>query len=140
MKGAMRFTKPALCMPYSNHNLIGYEISKEWAIERDLWSIGVVIIEILAGSEVVMRIDDEDKLVQTLNVLKPLIGPDLHHLLRMLTLWEKDKPVRGMMRKNEPTDHQKFRFDVDQIEQAKGKGQSLDVLLHQPDEAAEEAA
>ena len=127
----MRLTKPTVCIPYSNDNLMGYEISKEWAIERDLWSLGIVILEVLAGSEVVRQIEDEDQLVKTLNTLKPLIGPDLHHLVTMLTLWQKDKPVRSMMLKNEPIDHQKVKHDVEKVEQAKVKGQTLHALLHQ---------
>ena len=57
--GEPRYTKPTLCMPYSNANLIGYECCKVGAIERDLWGLGVVVLQVLTGTDVVEVIRDD---------------------------------------------------------------------------------
>ena len=61
--GVMSLSTPTLCMPYSNHNLIGYDCCQEWAMEKDLFSLGVVVLEVLVGSEMIEPINDEDQLV-----------------------------------------------------------------------------
>ena len=49
----------------------------------------------------------------------------------MMTLWGKDKPVKEMVKKTTPMDHQQVSYAVEMVEQAKVKGQPLHAFLHQ---------
>ena len=97
-----------------------------------------MILEVLVGSELVESFTDDDHLTYTLNRLKPLIGPDLHHLVNMMTIWEKEKPVREMMRRVQPMDHKKVRLAVIRVEEKRAMDPTLDGLLPQREASVHE--
>lgn len=46
--------QPPLFMPYSNQALREHNLTRSDNGERDLWSVGIIILEILIGTELVL--------------------------------------------------------------------------------------
>ena len=53
-KGKRVLEQPALFMPYSNQALREHSLTQPHDQERDFWSVGMIILEILLGSELVL--------------------------------------------------------------------------------------
>ena len=76
-------------MPYSNFNEYEYQSQPDWSNKRDLWALGVVILEIIVGPEWIQDISSGVELYDVLEGVKSLIGPDLYYLVNWMTLMEK---------------------------------------------------
>ena len=53
-KGKRVLEQPPLYMPYSNQALKEHSLTQPHDQERDLWSVGMIVLEILIGSELVL--------------------------------------------------------------------------------------
>ena len=57
--GEPRLTKPVCGMPYSNRSLPQYALAPKSSFVWDLWSIGVIILEVLVGPDLVRGVDSD---------------------------------------------------------------------------------
>ena len=48
-------------MPYSNIELAEHNLTGAHDQERDLWSVGMIILEILLGSDIVLGLDSNEE-------------------------------------------------------------------------------
>ena len=85
----------------------------------------MIFLEILAGPEVVKLIWNDDDLAIVLDLLRPHIGPDMHHYVRMLTLWQKDTPAKDIVGKRMVADHVALKSAIEMVEKAKTEDQKL---------------
>ena len=106
-------------MPYSNFYQLEYTSQPAWSNNRDLWSLGVVILEIIIGPEWIMDISSGGELYDVLEGVKPYIGPDLYYMINWMTLTEKDKVVKTMVTRTSIQDHAALKMAVEKIELAK---------------------
>ena len=47
-------------MPYSNRKLFAYSLTRPNSKEWDLWSIGVTILEVICGPDMVLSLETDD--------------------------------------------------------------------------------
>ena len=80
-------------MPYSNRGLRDYVAREAWDPVYDLWSLGIVIFEVLVGPEIVKSLDSDQKVRDALNMVKPHLDADLHYLVERMTVFVDPKPV-----------------------------------------------
>ena len=116
-------------MPYSNFNQLEYQSQPVWSSNRDLWSLGIVILEIIVGPEWIEEIKTGGDLYEILEAIKPLIGQDLHYLVNWMTLMERKSVVETMVLRRAAEDHARLNYAVQQVELAKGKTRTFQAFL-----------
>ena len=72
-------------------------MTKSTSADWDLWSIGVVIMEILLGPDVVELMDTDQKVRDAIMLARKVIPGDLVNLIDRMTVWNEDKFVRNMI-------------------------------------------
>ena len=118
-EGEPRHTKPVTVMPYSNRDLKGYETTPAFSYTRDLWSLGVIILEVLVGNDLVRGIRTDDEMRELLKLAKPCIGYDLHRLVERMTVWQSDKPVKEAIDMANDDRHMEVRHAIEKMEKTK---------------------
>ena len=126
--GKSRASYPDVCMPYSNRSLPEYALQKAWSLEWDLWSIGVVILEVLVGSEIVEQLDTDCKIRNILGAIKPLIGADLHQLVERMTVFVDDGVIDSFLTQSGYKVVDQVRRAVESIELAKKEESGFEEL------------
>ena len=116
-------------MPYSNFNQLEYQSQPVWSSNRDLWSLGIVILEIIVGPEWIEEIKTGGDLYEILEAIKPLIGQDLHYLVNWMTLMERKSVVETMVLRRAAEDHARLSYAIQQVELAKGKTRAFQAFL-----------
>ena len=73
--------KPPLMMPYSNDELAEHSLTSPNDQSRDLWSVGMIILEILIGSELVLDLKTNSHVRDLITGGQSWLGQRLSKLL-----------------------------------------------------------
>ena len=72
---------PEVVMPYNNQKLGTNWMTPSWSKDWDLWSIGIITLEIIIGSEMVLPLKDYQSVQDVVFDIMPFISRPLHQLL-----------------------------------------------------------
>jgi hypothetical protein len=71
-------------MPYINQDLQEHELTSFHNQERTMWSVGVIILELFVGTELVNCMRTNEDVVELLDYLSGQFGARIYHLLKGL--------------------------------------------------------
>ena len=115
-------------MPYSNRELPEYALQKPWSPEFDLWSLGIIILQVLVGQEMVTKMNSDEDVREVLELAKPLIGADLHFLVSRMTIFVDDKVVKSFLLDHNSLNTEKVRLVVQAVVDARLGGGTSDQI------------
>ena len=92
-------------MPYSNRDLKEYDKTRDLSPEWDLWSLGVIILEVLVGSEVVATVDSDQRLRDLLTLIAPLIPSQLFFIVSEMTIFCSGKNIQSIIDRASEKNH-----------------------------------
>ena len=72
--------------PYSASRFREFDTVPKSVYDWDFWSVGVIILEILVGSQLILSCRDYDEIVSLMNGCKEYLDPQLHQLLQILMI------------------------------------------------------
>ena len=85
-RGMRVLEMPTACMPYSNHGLRQHELTGFHDQERTLWAVGVIILELFVGQDLIQCLRTHDDVQEVLVHLSTPLGSRIYNLLRGLLL------------------------------------------------------
>ena len=97
----LRYSKFNPGLPYSNKGTKGYELEPEVGYHWDMWSLGVVILEVIIGPDVVEMMDSDEKVRAVLRNTKYIIPNDLLDLIEKMTIFVDKPEAQRLMKKTE---------------------------------------
>ena len=113
------FYFPPVKMPYNNQKLGVNRFTRVTSPDWDLWSIGIMSLEIIIGSELVLLLDTYEAVERLMEDIRAHIPTVTHVLLTEMLLWVKDEHAVA----NAKSDHFKSFYRIEEavngIEQAK---------------------
>ena len=80
-KGQAVREQPTLRMPYSNQSCREHELTALDNGERDLWSVGMIVLEIVVGPEIVLGLKSHSETRDLVYFIQPWLGARLNSLL-----------------------------------------------------------
>ena len=84
-------------MPYSNKELAEHNLTGAHDQERDLWSVGMIILEIFLGSDIVLGLDSNAEVRKVVEESRSWLGQRLSTLLTSLLFEVKHGIVAEML-------------------------------------------
>ena len=110
-----------------NENLCSPEhlLKTPWSPEFDLWSLGVVILEVLLGTELVLLLQTDDQVRALMRKVEPYLGRKLSHLVTRMTIFVDDRSIQSFLNADSLMCQEEVELAIDQIERAKSSNQGL---------------
>ena len=78
-------------MPYNNQDQEVNPTTRKWSKDWDLWSVGMMTLEIIVGSELVLLLDDHDKVLKLVMDIRYHIPTATHQLLQEMLFQVRDE-------------------------------------------------
>ena len=79
--GSRVLTMPRGSMPYSNQDLPEHELTGHHRQERTLWSVGIMILELLVGQDVIKCLRTHQDVVEVVSNISDVLGQRLYGLI-----------------------------------------------------------
>ena len=136
-RGLRVLEPPALWMPYSNQQLREHSLTTCHMQERDMWSVGMIILEILVGTEMVLGLKTNDQVKEVVYYITPWVGQRLSSLLMGLLFEVKWKAVGAALADGVLDSEKKVARAISEVESGMAQHPKLQKIV---DEFLEKAA
>ena len=118
------FDDPVVRMPYNNqYNGVNWSTSRT-SPDWDLWSIGMIALEVIVGSELVLPLHTHECVESLMVDIRAFIPAPTHQLLTELLFHVRDKQALVNSKSNFFKTMYKFEEAINSMEEAK-KGNSI---------------
>lgn len=127
-RGKRVLEQPPLFMPYSNQALKEHSLTQPHEQERDLWSVGIIILEILLGSELVLGLRTNDEVKELTQLVQPWLGARLSTLLTGLLFEVRYNVVKETLEDGLLDSERRVMKAIEEVQKAKKKHQKLKAM------------
>ena len=108
-------------MPYNNQDQEVNPTTRKWSKDWDLWSVGMMTLEIIVGSELVLLLDDHDKVLKLVMDIRYHIPTATHQLLQEMLFQVRDEHAVQNAKDGNIARKYKIEEAVNGMERAKEK-------------------
>ena len=108
-------------MPYSNQALKEHSLTQPHDQERDLWSVGIIILEILLGSELVLGLKTNAEVRDLIQFVQSWLGARLSSLLTGLLLEVRFGVVKEILDDGHLDSERRVSRAIEDVQKAKNR-------------------